>query len=95
MTKITKTNSVLVEQAEPPKLASWMVAQSYTKTNSEQGVEAFRAQFQDVDPDEARSWAYRFGWEKLHYAYEPLIDISMILLAVLGLVLALIGLLAT
>ena len=100
MTMTTKSDTAVVGKdnpqtvaPQPAKLASWMVAQSYTRANRAEGVQAFRAQFENVRPEEARSWAYRYGWEKFQHAYKPLIDISMIIIAILGFVLAIIGLL--
>lgn len=81
------------EDARPPGLARWMVKHSLRTRVRDEGLAAFEEEFAERvtetdDVSEARSWALRVGWDSLHYAYKPIIDIGMYVLAIAGVVLA-------
>lgn len=74
---------------KPPLLATMMVARSHRRKSRAAGLAEFHAKFaqaseQLADLDEARNWAYCYGWERLYMAYKPMIDIGMILLTILS-----------
>lgn len=86
------------EEVRPPGLARWMVKHSLRAKVREEGLAAFEDEFAEEyarsgDLREVRIWALRVGWDSLHRAYRPLFEISMYVLAVMGFVLAVIGIL--
>jgi len=94
------TPSVTPEQenVRPPGLARWMVKHSLRTSVRDEGLLAFEDEFvkkyQKIgNLSDARSWALRVGWDNMLIAYKPLIDIGTFVLVILGLVLAVIGIL--
>ena len=88
--KVSPTKS---EEACPPGLARWMVKHSLRSREREEALAVFDDEFVDLckdldDLQAARSKALRIGWENLQQAYKPIIDISMYVLAMMGVILA-------
>ena len=86
------------EEVRPPGLATWMVKHSLRSQDREEGLAAFEDAFADDyaqtgDLPAARHKAYRDGWDALQWAYKPAIDISMYVLAITGVVLAVVAIL--
>jgi hypothetical protein len=86
------------EDVRPPGLARWMVKHSLRTKVREEGLAAFEDEFAERFADtndltEARSWSLRVGWDSLQQAYKPAIDIGMYILAIIGVVLAVITIL--
>lgn len=86
------------EEVRPPGLARWMVKHSLRAKVRDEGLAAFEDEFAEEyarsgDKQEVRIWALRVGLDSLHRAYQPLFQIGTYVLALLGFVLAVIGLL--
>ena len=86
------------EENRPPGLARWMVKHSLQSRVREESIAAFEDEFADDyaqsgDLPAARRKAYRAGWDALHSTYKPLIDICGYVLAILGVVLAIVAVL--
>ena len=84
------------EDARPSGLARWMVKHSLRTNVREEGLAAFEEEFSEryaktSDLSEARSWALRTAWDSLHFAYKPLIDIGMYILAIFGFIMAVVA----
>ena len=86
------------ENVRPPGLARWMVKHSLRTSVRDEGLLAFEDEFMKQyhkigNPSDARSWAFHVGWENMLNAYKPQINIGTFVLVVIGLVLAIIGIL--
>jgi hypothetical protein len=81
--------------ASPSGLAQWMVKASLPDHLHDEALAAFKDEFLEIAATRgkmrAHIWALRTSWETFYVSYEAIFQLTVILLAIVGVILAIVA----